>query len=238
MQIATRLHRHRRRVGAGRAAAEAFSAPADASSCSTSTPRQVARPSRRSAEGALRASRCHERRAGQRRGRSRAVIAFGGLTASSTRRASVRRPRCSARTARIRSICSRRRFASTSSAPSTSSGWRAAVMAQNTAGGERRARRDHQYRVDCRVRRTDRPAGLRGVEGRHRRADPAGRARVRVARHPRRDDRAWHLRYAAARGAARSRARRRSASRCRSRRDSAAPTNTRHWRGTSSRTRC
>ena len=45
----------------------------------------------------------------------------------------------------------------------------AAAIAKNTpeASGERGV--DRQHRVDCRLRRPDRPAGLRRVEGRHRR---------------------------------------------------------------------
>ena len=114
----------------------------------------------------------------------------------------------------------------------------AAVIAQNQPADERRARRDRQHRVDRGVRRTDRPARLCGVEGRHRRHDAADRARVRAARHPRRHDRAGHFRYAAARRACRNRRACRSDSRCRSRRGWAGPPNTARWCVTSSRTRC
>ena len=56
----------------------------------------------------------------------------------------------------------------------------AAVMTAERAARVGRTRRDHQHRVDCGLRRPDRPAGLRGVEGRHRRPDPAGGAGVRA----------------------------------------------------------
>ena len=47
-------------------------------------------------------------------------------------------------------------------------------------------------------RRANRPSGLRCLQGRHRRHDPAHRARPGPQRHPRLHDCAGHIRYAAA----------------------------------------
>ena len=123
MQISRQdVPHHRRRVGArprrGRSAPRRRRAT---SCCSTSTPR----PARATAAGArrrsaLRAGRRHQRGPGQPRPSSSRSRRSAGCTAWSTPPASARPPRCSARTARTRSICSRRRSASTSSAPSTS----------------------------------------------------------------------------------------------------------------------
>ena len=68
------------------------------------------------------------------------------------------------------------------------------------ADGERGV--DRLDRVGRRLRRPDRPGGLCVVEGRRRRADAAGGARIRAVRHPRAGDRARHFRDADADGAA------------------------------------
>ena len=65
---------------------------------------------------------------------------------------------------------------------------------EKSAWRRRRTRRDHQYRVGRRVRRTDRAGRLFGVEGRRGFDDVADRARPRVARHPHLHDCAGNLR--------------------------------------------
>ena len=230
MQIFTGqdIHRHGRRVGPGpRGGRSHPRAPAATRCCSTSTPRPAARRSRRSA-----------RRRGSRRPTSRArsrsrrpstsrSSAFGGLhgvvNAAGIGPAAKVLGKNGPHPLDLFEKTIRVNLVGTFNVIRLA----AAVIAQNAPRDERRARRDHQHRVDCRVRRPDRPAGLRGVEGRHRRPDAAGRARVRAARHPRRHDRAGHLRHAAPGGAARSRRACRSASRCRSRRGSAGRPSTR-----------
>ena len=94
-------------------------------------------------------------------------------TAWSTPRASDRRPRSSARTARTRWILFEKTIRVNLVGTFNVIRLAAAAMAQNTPDAKRRARRHHQHRVDCGVRRSDRPAGLRRIEGRHRRADAA-----------------------------------------------------------------
>ena len=59
------------------------------------------------------------------------------------------------------------------------------AMAKGRPECRRRARRDHQYRLGGGVRRPDRPGGLFGLQGRHRRHDAADRARPVAQRHPR-----------------------------------------------------
>ena len=83
----------------------------------------------------------------------------------------------------------------------------AEAMSRERAGADRRARRADLDGERRRLRRADRPGGLFGVEGRHRRHDLADRARPVAQRHPQHDDRAGHLRHAdalhhAGRGAA------------------------------------
>ena len=72
-------------------------------------------------------------------------------------------------------------------------------------------------------------AAYAASQGRHRRADAAGRARVRPLRHPRPDHRAGPLQDAAARRAARRRRRRRSPPRSPIRRGSASRRSSRSW---------
>ncbi len=64
------------------------------------------------------------------------------------------------------------------------------------AARRRRAWRHRLDRVGRRLRRPDRPVGLFGVEGRRRRADHAGGARIFPIRHSRHGDRARHFRHA------------------------------------------
>ena len=91
------------------------------------------------------------------------------------------------------------------------------ACSQARAARRRRARRDRLDRVGRGLRGPDRAGGLCVVEGRRRRADPAGGARIRAVRHPRADHRARHLPHADAARAAARRRRSRSAPRCRSR---------------------
>ena len=65
----------------------------------------------------------------------------------------------------------------------------ASHMSKQRARG-RRARRDHQHRVDRRVRGPDRPGGLHRGQGRHRGHVPDDGARPRQPRHPRAGHRA------------------------------------------------
>ena len=86
------------------------------------------------------------------------------------------------------------------------------AMSANEPDDGGRARGLRQHRLDRRLRRPDRPDRLRRLQGRHRRHDPARRARHGLARRPRDDDRPRPLRHAAARRPARGgahRARRR-----------------------------
>ena len=69
----------------------------------------------------------------------------------------------------------------------------AADMQQLAAARRRRARRDHLHRLGRRLRGADRPGRLFRLEGRRRRADHAGGARIRAVRHPRDHHRAGHL---------------------------------------------
>ena len=79
----------------------------------------------------------------------------------------------------------------------------AAAMQPLDAARRRRARRHRLDRLGRRLRGPDRPGGLRVVEGRRRRADAAGGARIRPVRRPRDRHRARHFRHAdAARAAA------------------------------------
>ncbi len=65
---------------------------------------------------------------------------------------------------------------------------------EKRAEQRRRARRDHQYGVDCGVRRAGRSGRLQRVEGRDHRDGAADRARAREAGHTRDDDCAGHIR--------------------------------------------
>ncbi len=114
----------------------------------------------------------------------------------------------------------------------------AAAMLANTPDERGRARRVHQHRLDRGLRRPDRPGRLRGLQGRHRRAHAAGRARPRPVRHPRLRHRPRPVRHAAARRPPRRGPRRARQLRSRSRPGSAARTSTRRSPSTSSRTRC
>ena len=114
----------------------------------------------------------------------------------------------------------------------------AAVMIGNPPLDIGRARGHHQYRVDCGLRWADRPACLCGLQGRHRRPDPAGGEGVRGDRHQVRDDRAGNLRHSSPRRAARSRAGLARTAGALPVTARPAPPNTVRWSGTSSRTRC
>ena len=72
---------------------------------------------------------------------------------------------------------------------------RGVVDEHQRAQRRRRARRDHQHRVDRRVRGSDRPGRLHRGQGRHRRHVADDGARPRVARHPRQHDRAEPVRH-------------------------------------------
>ena len=60
----------------------------------------------------------------------------------------------------------------------------AEAMAENAPDEARRARRDHQYGLDRRLRRADRPDRLCRVQGRRGQPDIAGRPRAGALRHP------------------------------------------------------
>ena len=109
---------------------------------------------------------------------------------------------------------------------------------QERARADRRARRADLDRQRRRLRRPDRPGRLLGVEGRHRRHDPADRPRPGAQRHPQHDDRAGHLRHADAVHHARTRCRRRWPRACRSRAASARRPTTPSWCTRSSPTTC
>ena len=114
----------------------------------------------------------------------------------------------------------------------------ATAMSENEPDDRGRARRLRQHRVDRGVRRPDRPDRLRGVEGGHRRPDPARRPRPRRARHPRQHDRARASSTRRSWPRFPRRTARRSAPASRSRRASATPTSSPSSRSRSSRTRC
>ena len=76
-----------------------------------------------------------------------------------------------------------------------------AAMSGNEPDEEGERGRLHQHRLDRRLGRPDRAGRLRGLEGRRRRADAAGRARHGGPRRPGEHDRARPLRHAAARRA-------------------------------------
>ena len=95
----------------------------------------------------------------------------------------------------------------------------------------RRARRHRQHRLGRGRGRPDRPGRLFGVEGRHRRHDPADRPRPDGRRHPRQHHPAGHLRTPRCWPALpRQREGRRWPRRCPSPSASGNPTNTPRWR--------
>ena len=114
----------------------------------------------------------------------------------------------------------------------------AEAMCKNDAGADRRARRADLDRQRRRLRRPDGPGRLFGLQGRHRRHDPADRPRPGAQRHPQHDHRPGHLRHADDVHHARRAAGRRSPRACPSRAAWAPRPTTPSWCTTSSPTTC